>query len=46
MYKGEYSEGLFHGYGELFHNNELIYSGNYEYGYFHGYGKLKNHPAF
>ena len=45
-YQGQYIEGLFHGYGEMLHQKQLIYSGNFQFGYFSGYGKLKYHPMF
>ena len=46
LYKGEYTNGLFHGFGQLFHNQSLVYTGNFQFGYFHGYGKLTNHKEF
>ena len=46
LYKGEYVSNLFHGFGSLYHHNQLIYSGNFEFGYFHGHGKLQYHPSF
>lgn len=43
-YKGEYSSGVFHGYGELYQDNRVIYRGSFQYGYFHGHGYLRNCP--
>lgn len=43
-YKGEYSSGVFHGYGELHQDCKIVYRGSFQYGYFHGHGYLQNCP--